>query len=102
MIEHAGVAVFAFGNKLEAGNVVPANGVRREFEIAKDRGLMLIPIGATGFVAKELWEEVIKNFATYYPAHGALKSLFESLEGAPDSKRLIDTVIEIINRAKGR
>ena len=48
MIAHAGVAVFVFGNKLEAGQVVPANGVRREFEIARDRGLLLIPIGATG------------------------------------------------------
>jgi hypothetical protein len=48
MIAHAGVAVFVFGNKLEAGQIVPANGVRREFEIARDRGLLLIPIGAAG------------------------------------------------------
>jgi hypothetical protein len=102
MIAHAGVAVFLFGNKLDAGNVVPANGVRREFEIAKAKGLLLIPIGATGFVAQELWEEVTKDFATYYPAHAALKPLVDSLGDAADGKRLIETVIEIINRAKGR
>ncbi|HEY6252720.1 MAG TPA: SIR2 family protein [Candidatus Angelobacter sp.] len=102
MIAHAGVAVFVFGNKLEAGRIVLANGVRREFEIAKDKGLLLIPIGATGFMAKELWQEVIRHFGTYYPAHAPLKSLFESLEDASDSKRLIDTVIEIINKAKGK
>ena len=51
MIAHAGIAVFIFGNKLQAGSVVPANGVRREFEIAKANGLLLIPIGATGFMA---------------------------------------------------
>lgn len=102
MIAHAGVAVFVFGNKLEAGKVVSANGVRREFEIAKDKGLLLIPVGATGFVAKELWEEVTKNFATYYPAHAALKPLFDSLDDAADSKRLINTIIEIVNKAKGR
>lgn len=102
MIAHAGVAVFVFGNKLDAGKVVPANGMRREFEIARSKGLLLIPIGATGFVAKELWEEVTKNFATYYPAHAAIKPLFDSLGDASDSKRLIDTVIEIINKAKGR
>lgn len=102
MIAHAGVAVFVFGNKLEAGKVISANGVRREFEIAKDKGLLLIPIGATGFVARDLWEEVTKNFATYFPAHAAIKPLFESLGDASDSKRLISTVIEIINKAKGR
>src|SRR5260370_1436094 len=56
MIAHAGVAVFVFGNKLEAGKGVPANGGHREFEIAKDKGLLLIPIGATGSVAEQLWQ----------------------------------------------
>lgn len=102
MIAHAGAAVFAFGNKLEAGVVVTANGVRREFEIAKEKGLMLIPIGATGFVAKELWQEVTKDFAAFYPAHAELKPLFDSLDDASDSRRLIGNVIEIINKAKGR
>lgn len=102
MIAHAGVAVFVFGNKLQAGKVVSANGVRREFEIAKDKGLLLIPVGATGFVAKELWEEVANDFAAYYPAHAALKPLFESVGDTSDSKRLVEAVIEIINKAKGR
>jgi Sir2- and TIR-associating SLOG family/SIR2-like domain len=102
MIAHAGVAVFVFGNKLEAGNVVPANGVRREFEIAKAKGLLLIPVGATGSMAKELWQEVTNHFDDYYPAHAALKPLFESLGDPKDSKRLIDAVIDIINKAKGR
>ena len=102
MIAHAGVAVFVFGNKQEAGKVVPANGVRREFEIAKAKGVLLIPIGATGFVAKELWEEITKNFGTYYPEHAALKPLFEDLGDPSNHQRLIDTVIEIINKAKGR
>jgi len=102
MVAHAGVAVFVFGNKLEAGNVVPANGVRREFDIAKEKGLLLIPIGATGFVAKELWQEVTKNFATHYPAHAELKPLFEILGDAPDGNRLIETVVEIINKARGK
>ncbi len=102
MIAHAGVALFIFGNKLDGGNVVPATGVRREFEIAKEKGLLLIPIGATGFMAKELWEELIANFGTYYPALASLKPLFESLGDGGDHKKLIDTVMEIISKAKGR
>ena len=102
MIAHAGIAVFIFGNKLQAGSVVPANGVRREFEIAKANGLLLIPIGATGYMAQELWQEITDNFDAYYPKHPELKPLFAVLGDASDSKRLIDTVVEIINKAKGR
>jgi Sir2- and TIR-associating SLOG family/SIR2-like domain len=102
MIAHAGIAVFIFGNKLQAGCVVPANGVRREFEIAKENGLLLIPIGATGYMAQELWQEITNHFDSYYPKHAELKPLFAKLGDASDSKRLIDTVVEIINKAKGR
>ena len=102
MIAHAGIAVFIFGNKLHAGGVVTAGGVRREFEIARANGLLLIPIGATGYMAQELWQEITDNFDTYYPKHPELKPLFALLGDASDSKRLIDTVVEIINAAKGR
>jgi hypothetical protein len=102
MIAHAGIAVFLFGNKVHAGSVVVANGVRREFDIARADGLLLIPIGATGYMAQELWQEITDNFDTFYPKHPELKPLFEILGDASDSKRLIDTVVEIINKAKGR
>jgi hypothetical protein len=92
--------VFLFGNKLQAGSVAPANGVRREFEIAKANGLLLIPVGATGYTAQELWHEITDNFERYYPTHPELKELFAVLGDASDSKRLIDTVIDIINKAK--
>jgi hypothetical protein len=102
MIGHAGIAVFIFGNKLQAGSVVPANGVRREFEIAKANGLLLVPIGATGYMAQELWQEITGNFDAYYPKHPELRPLFAFLGDASDPKRLIDTVVEVINKAKGR
>lgn len=102
MIAHAGVAVFIFGNKLQAGSVVRANGLSREFEIAKENGLLLIPIGATGYVAQELWQEITDHFDSYYPKHPELKPLFAKLADASDNKRLIETVVEIINKAKGR
>jgi hypothetical protein len=53
-------------------------------------------------MAQELWQEITDNFDTFYPKHPELKPLFEILGDASDSKRLIDTVVEIINKAKGR
>ena len=53
-------------------------------------------------MAQELWREITDNFDTYYPKHAELKPLFATLGDASDSKRLIETVVEIINKAKGR
>lgn len=67
MISLAGVAIFIYGNKFnDERNLVPANGVQREFQIAIDHGLVPIPIGATGYVAEELWNEVLKAPEKYY------------------------------------
>ena len=54
MIEKCGIAVFLFGNKFKEGQVVSADGVEEEYEIAKKNGADLIPLGFTGWKAKEL------------------------------------------------
>ncbi len=103
MITYAGIAIFLFGNKVQDGNIVLADGVISEFEIAKTNGLKLIPIGATGFVAKQLWEKVINSFNEYYPVNDDLKELFFSL--GDEKKSLtehLEAVVKIINRLQGR
>ena len=79
MIEFAGVSIFLFGNKKDdAGNIILANGVRQEFEIAKSKGLLLLPIGSTGYMAEQLSLELTSE--KYY-----------ELKGRPDiAKNLID------------
>ena len=51
----------------DCGNVVAADGVREEFEISKLLGKTLVPIGATGHVARALWEEVSTDLSTLFP-----------------------------------
>lgn len=67
LIGHAGIILVFMGNKLVEGKVVNADGVRKEFEIAKRLGLALVPIGGSEFMARELWEEVSANFTEFYP-----------------------------------
>jgi hypothetical protein len=69
MISLGGIAIFVFGNKIDGGKVVSANGVRREFEIAVEHGLHVVPVGATGYVAGDLWAEVSADLDRYYPGH---------------------------------
>lgn len=103
MIAYAGIAIFVFGNRLQDEETVSAGGVRREFEIAKTNGLKLIPIGATGYMAEELWKEVTENFDSYYPKGSiTLKSAFDSLNDKSAAlHKHINTVVEILDMLKG-
>lgn len=94
MAEYAGAAVFLFGNKLKDGQVVMSDGVAQEFDVCKEKGLALIPVGATGYMAKQLWDKVMADFATFYPKRTAdFKPLLDTLGNADaDPGTLIDTV----------
>ena len=52
MIAQAGVAIFIFGNKRVDDKIVIADGMINEFEIAKQKGKRIIPIGSTGGTAR--------------------------------------------------
>lgn len=68
MIEHAGIALFLFGNKKDAtGGIVLSNGMREEFEICVANGVDPLPIGATGYMAEELWKEVESDMTRLFP-----------------------------------
>jgi SLOG family protein len=93
MAEYAGAAVFLFGNKLKDG-LVMSDGVAQEFDVCKEKGLALIPVGATGYMAKQLWDKAMADFATFYPKRTAdFKPLLDTLGNADvDPGTLIDTV----------
>ena len=87
MLSLAGAAIFVFGNKLKPDpdnpqimTVENAGGVRKEFEIARERGLVVLPVGATGSIAQELWQEVANDYDTFFPGFSPqIKKLFMSL-----------------------
>ena len=72
MISKAGIAIFVFGNKKVGENIVNSNGMEEEFEICLKPNVIPIPIGATGYVSKSLWDRVIKESQSYYPNNDTL------------------------------
>lgn len=59
MLEKSGIAIFLFGNNEDGkGDVEDSEGVLQEFEIAKQMGVHVIPVGATGWVAKRIAGEL--------------------------------------------
>ncbi|MDD5672695.1 MAG: SIR2 family protein [Chitinivibrionales bacterium] len=104
MIDFAGIAIFLFGNKVDSsGNVVLSAGMKEEFDLCIKAGVVPLPVGATGYMAKELWDAVWNDFPKYFPgADSAFRRLFEKLgdtTSCPDEiMKNLETLIAKINK----
>ncbi len=99
MISLAGVAIFIFGNKAdEKGDIILANGVKREFEIALQHGLIPIPVAATGYVSKEIYDEVFKDEKKFYPHLDLIAGIVKEL--ASDKLKPEELVKKIVAALK--
>ena len=97
MISRAGVSIFIFGNKLQNGKIELANGVKSEFEIAKENHNVIVPVGSTGYMAKELWEQINNDLPSYYSnVDKQLQESFAKLNEDTDISTMINSVINFI------
>jgi len=95
MLSGAGIAIFLFGNKLEDICIREADGMWKEFEIARSNGSVLIPVGASGYAAGKIWRRLMDQYDSYFNDRKSF-SLFERLGNQdlpPDL--LIDTILRI-------
>ncbi|HVV06625.1 MAG TPA: hypothetical protein VHC96_20480 [Puia sp.] len=95
MISQAGIAIFIFGNKLEDISIREADGMLKEFEIARSYNARMIPVGASGYVAERLWLQVLRHYDDYFDTREKFE-LFLQL-GAPYTRpeRLIDLILQL-------
>jgi len=98
IIGSAGIALFFMGNKIVNNKVVLADGVREEFEIAVELGLIPIPIGCSGYMARELWNEVTNSLPDYFdPTNTTLVSAVNKLnENVDKPDQIISVVLEVL------
>ncbi len=102
MIGKAGACVFIVGNKLDAatGSVVEAEGVLEEFEIAAALGKYPIPVGATGYAARNVYQEVQTSLDRYFP-DGGVKGHFKTLgRETSTNEEIVDAVVGILRQVK--
>ena len=101
MISRAGVSVFLFGNKLVDGKVELANGMRSEYEIAVDMQNLIVPVGCTGYIAQEIWNEINKDLSAYYTnIDDSLKDAFAKLNLKCNNHDLVNNIISFIELFK--
>lgn len=97
MISLAGISIFIFGNKKDPnGNIIEANGMLEEFNIAKNQNAFVIPIATTGYASKRIMDEIKNQLDKYW----YLKDSIDVLESEKDSKKIIDEVIKIIHKIR--
>lgn len=91
MISQAGICIFIFGNKIVNDEVVSAPGMMEEFQIAKESGKIIIPIGSTGAAAKEIFDEMKESGDYTY-----LNDYWNVLENEENAENVFDTIVKII------
>lgn len=103
IMSHAGIAVFLFGTKQGDDGMVLAGGMEEEFEIARAKGLAVVPVGATGGMAKELSDRTLADPAQFIPELGEDgSSLIQGMvERTDDLSGLIEPLVAVIRRLQG-
>lgn len=103
MISRAGVSIFVFGNKIDNNVVVDANGVKSEFEIAKEKNNILIPVGCTGFMTKKLWDDVNSDLQKYYgEVDSCVVEKFKKLNEQMPIGDMVQNIINLINGVESK
>lgn len=100
MIEHAGIAVFAFGNKRDgSGKIIESEGMREEFDLCVESGLVPIPLGATGYMAETLWKVVDGRFDHFFPnSNASLRKSFQAIgDRSTTPSKLKNEILRIIS-----
>ncbi len=96
MIQQAGIAIFMFGNKASNNGIIIADGVLKEFKIAKETNTVIIPIGSTGWAASQILDDIKENINDY----PYLVDYIEELNTCVEPEKLIDLVKEIIKKVR--
>lgn len=98
IISEAGICLVVAGNKLENGQVIAAGGVREEANITWESGKTVLPIGATGHVAKKLWDTVKQDPKKYFAGTDVSKQLEVLGDSTASVEKLVEAAIDIIKQ----
>jgi len=105
MLRQVRIAIFVYGTKIENGTTVDSLGMKEEFNIAKEKGIFLVPVGSTGGMSEKLWDKIHSDMDSYGYKTDNLKSCFEKLKTfSPKNNKdeLIENIFELIElKGKG-
>lgn len=92
MIKKVGIVIFLFGNNFYDGQLKASKGVLGDYSRALEHNKYIIPVGATGYAAKVILEEIELNIEKFY----YLKNFISRLNTETDPDMLVNTILETI------
>lgn len=97
MISQCGIAIYMFGNKKIDEKIIKADGVKKEYDIAKSNQLVNIPLAFTGYITEDL----------YYENSNEIKNILKDKEidyitKFYDTNTNVDGIIKIVNRLNNK
>lgn len=68
LLKASSIVIFIYGNKTQGreNNEVLSSGMREELKIAEDLDCLIVPVGATGYMAQQIWKEYSEKLEEYY------------------------------------
>jgi hypothetical protein len=105
LISNARFAIFIAGNRMDhsTDKTIIAPGVLEEFRIAKEMKKYIVPIGATGHAAREIWKRVRKAPAIYYGQVDVSAELEVIGDVSKSPEKLVGAAMEMVKKlADGR
>ncbi|MFW5890716.1 MAG: SIR2 family protein [bacterium] len=96
MLNDVGIAIFMFGNKYKNNKLVHSDGMLEEYEIAVEFGVKIIPLPFTGNIAKEIYNEILKDYNKFYPDLNENERFASKFNELSSIKTLDDTALDII------
>jgi hypothetical protein len=97
LVSPAGFVVFVAGNKRDTnGAIVAADGVRAEYELAREFGKYPLPVGATGWVAKDVWQEVMDDFDVVFPPKTSRRDFRKLGSPVASNVEIVDALFRLI------
>jgi hypothetical protein len=99
----SGVVIFIGGQKVVEGQLVEADGVHTERQVADQKGSFLLPVGATGGASKRIAESLLgapkeAKAKARRPTNAELTAL---LDESKSSSELVGLATKIIKRVAG-
>lgn len=97
MISKCGIAIYIFGNKKKNGEILNADGVKKEYAIAESYEIVNIPLAFTGYTAKELYS-INSDKINSIIGKEKTKYITEFFEGNTN----VEEIIKIINKLNNK
>ena len=101
LLSRVGSVVVVAGNKPDlCGGVGPSEGVNEEVAIALRLGKFIIPVGASGHAAHQIWSQAMASPERYLPGLMVQDELRILGDGDASNETLLDAVFAILHAAE--